>query len=357
MTIVKSVLSKVASQLKNNSFSRQGEAFVAKEGLPSPSDVSSLAAAPSLASPYLPDRVARRTLYTTRTVAPSSSDPYPSAALSTAVDASSSVPSLQAIVTSAVDASSQAPSTPDMTQCNGIDVLVNVLENTSNGATRERKKVDVNGTKKKNAKEMTKFNNMISLVRKKGFLKEYPDESISRALKSYSVDDIDVMTKEKIENAYSEWRGKEAARRKVLRKEKRKTGATDIPLTNTGAIVTPLTNVGASDTPSTNAGASDTPSTNTGASDTPSTNAGADAVLHSSSDIDVALASYGLGSHDVGGNGDCQFLAAGHHLEVSAGDVRRLVVAELRDLAMKYPLFSDRLRKKLFPSHSDSASL
>ena len=348
MTIVKAALSKkeqilrFASQLKNNSFFRQGEAFVAKEGLPSPSDVSS-----------------------------------------------------------------QAASTPEMTQYNGIDVLVNALENTSNSATRERKKVDVNGTKKKNAKEMTKFNNMISLVRKKGFLKDNPNESIFRALKSYSVDEIDVMTKEVIENAYSGWRGKEAARRKVLRNEKRKTDASDTPSTNTcatdalspnvGAIVTPLTNAGASDTPSTNAGASDTlstnagaivtlstnagasdtPSTNAGASDilstnagaivtlstnagasaTPSTNAGADAVLHSSSDIDVALASYGLVSHDVGGNGNCQFLAAGHHLEVSSGEVRRLVVAELRDLAMKYPLFSDRLREKLFPSHSDSASL
>ena len=84
---------------------------------------------------------------------------------------------------------------------------------------------------------------------------------------------------------------------------------------------------------------------------------GTSSVLHRSSNIDVALAKYGLESHDVGGDGNCQFLAAGHHLEVSAGEVRRLVVAELRDLAMKYPLFSDRLRKMLFPSHSDSASL
>ena len=253
------------------------------------------------------------------------------------------------------------------------------------------------------------------MVRKEA-LKNRPYESISRALKSYSENEIDVMTKDGIENVYDEWRKTEAARRKHLRAEKRKAGTIDTastnagtietastnagtidtastnagtidtastnasaPSTNTGAIDTastnagtidtastnasaPSTNTGAIDTASTNAGASETASTNAGASETPasntpSTNAGAEAVLHSSSDIDMALASYGLVSHDVGGNSDCQFLAAGHHLEVSAGEVRRLVVAELRDLAMKYPLFSDRLRKMLFPSHSDSASL
>ena len=46
--------------------------------------------------------------------------------------------------------------------------------------------------------------------------------------------------------------------------------------------------------------------------------------------IDVALVNYGLESHDVGGDGNCQFLAAGHHLEVAAVEVRRRVVAELR---------------------------
>ena len=283
-------------------------------------------------------------------VTSSPSAPYPSAALSTAVDASSSsVPSLQAIVTSAVKTSSQVLSTPETQQDNGIDVLVNVLMKASHdpsplATTRERKKVDVKGTKKNCAKETKKSSNKLDIVVRKGALKNRQYESISRALKSYSEDDIELMTNEEIENAYYEWRKTEAARRKHLRVEKRKAGATDTASTNAGAIVTPSTNADATDTASTNADATDTLSTNTDAIDN-----------NNLLDIDVALATYGLVSHDVGSNGDCQFLAAGH-LEVSAGQVRRLVVAELRDLAMKYPLFSDRLRKMLFPSHSDSAS-
>ena len=33
-----------------------------------------------------------------------------------------------------------------------------------------------------------------------------------------------------------------------------------------------------------------------------------------STNIDCALAPYGLCSHDVGGEGDCQFRALAHHL-------------------------------------------
>jgi hypothetical protein len=58
--------------------------------------------------------------------------------------------------------------------------------------------------------------------------------------------------------------------------------------------------------------------------------------------IDQALIPYGLVSYDVGGNGDCQFLALAHHLDTTHKQVRAAVVDELRNNPNRYKHFAER---------------
>ena len=60
------------------------------------------------------------------------------------------------------------------------------------------------------------------------------------------------------------------------------------------------------------------------------------------SPIDQALAPYGLTSHDVGSEGDCQFHALAHHLRTTHEEVRARVVAELRLHPERYQPFAEQ---------------